>query len=107
MKILSILVKNSLKTETKLFLVRYFTWKLELVSDILWMVAGTKFQLKLTILIFRTIFAQKGYFQSKTEKVNTTMEKWKKWTWSQMEKVNITIEFWIYELVLVPNVSLN
>ena len=29
---------------------------------------STKFQLKLTILIFRTKFVQKGYFQSKKEK---------------------------------------
>ena len=33
---------------------------------------GTKFQLKLTILIFLTRFTQKGFFWSKTEKVNTT-----------------------------------
>ena len=33
---------------------------------------GTKFQLKLTILIFLTRFAQKGFFWSKTEKVNST-----------------------------------
>ena len=33
---------------------------------------GTKFQLKLTILIFLTTFTQKGFFWSKTEKVNTT-----------------------------------
>ena len=32
---------------------------------------GTKFQLKLTILIFLTRFAQKGFFWSKVEKVNT------------------------------------
>ena len=50
---------------------------------------GTKFQLKLTILIFWTKFAQKGYFQSKTEKVNSTTE------------------FCIFKLVLVPNFSLN
>ena len=31
----------------------------------------TKFQLKLTILIFLTRFAQKGFFWSKTEKVKT------------------------------------
>ena len=36
---------------------------------------GNTFQLnKLTILIFWTKFAQKGYFQSKTEKVNFTIE---------------------------------
>ena len=33
---------------------------------------GTKFQLKLTILIFLTRFIQKEFFWSKTEKVNTT-----------------------------------
>ena len=33
---------------------------------------GTKFQLKLTILIFLTRFTQKGFSWSKTEKVNTT-----------------------------------
>ena len=33
---------------------------------------GTKFQLKLTILNFLTRFTQKGFFWSKTEKVNTT-----------------------------------
>ena len=33
---------------------------------------GTKFQLKLTILIFLTRFTQKGFFWSKTKKVNTT-----------------------------------
>ena len=41
MKILLILARNSWKTEIKLFpVVRYFTWKLELVSDILWMIVG-------------------------------------------------------------------
>ena len=45
----------------------------------------TKFQLKLTILIFWTKSAQKGGFRLKTEKVNTT------------------IEFCIIELVQVPN----
>ena len=34
---------------------------------------GTKFQIKLTIFIVWTKFAQKGYFQSKTEKVNNTV----------------------------------
>ena len=50
---------------------------------------NTKFQFELTILIFWTKFAQKGYFQSKTAKMNTT------------------IEFCIFKLVLVPNFSLN
>ena len=49
---------------------------------------GTKFQFKLAILIFWTKFAQKGYFQSKTE------------------KINIAIEIWIFELVKVKHFSL-
>ena len=52
-------------------------------------IVGTEFQLKLTILIFWTKFAQKGCFCSKTEKVNTT------------------IDFCIFELVYLPNFSLN
>ena len=35
---------------------------------------GSKFQLKLAVLIFWTRFAQKGYFWSKTAKVNTIIE---------------------------------
>ena len=35
---------------------------------------GTKYELKLTILIFFIKFSQKGYFQSKTEKVNITTD---------------------------------
>ena len=35
---------------------------------------GTKFQLKLIILIFGTKFPQKGYFWSETEKLNITIE---------------------------------
>ena len=35
---------------------------------------STDFQLKLTILIFWTKFFQKDYFQSKAEKVNSTIE---------------------------------
>ena len=50
---------------------------------------GTKFKLRLTILIFQTKFAQKVYFRSKSA------------------KVNITIEFSIFKLFLVLNFSLN
>ena len=50
---------------------------------------GTKFQLKLIILTLWTKFAQKRCFQSKTE------------------KVDITIEFYIFELLKVQNLSLN
>ena len=35
---------------------------------------GTKFQLKLRILIFWTKFAQKEFFQSKTENMNKVIE---------------------------------
>ena len=50
----------------------YFTWKLEFVSNILWIIACTKFQLKLTI--FLANFAQQGCFQSKTKRENITIE---------------------------------
>ena len=77
---------------------------------------GTKFQLKITILIFRTKFPQKGYFQSKPEKVNTPIELYifkfhlkltnllffldQKWyVQSKLEKVNNIFKFWIFELV--------
>ena len=49
----------------------------------------TKFQLKLTILKFGTKFAQKRYFQLKAAKVHST------------------IEFCIFELVYLPNFTLN
>ena len=50
---------------------------------------GTKFQFKLTFLIFWTKFAQNGYFQSKSEKMKTT------------------IKSCIFKSVYVPNLSLN
>ena len=50
---------------------------------------GTKFQLKLIILIFSTKFAQNGYFQSKSEKMNTA------------------IKFCIFKSVYILNLSLN
>ena len=40
----------------------------------IWISLGIKFQFKLTILIFWKKFAQKVYFQSKTEKLNTATE---------------------------------
>ena len=49
----------------------------------------TKFRLKQLTLNFRTKFAQKEYFGSKTK------------------EVNITIEFFVFELVIVPNFSWN
>ena len=52
-------------------------------------IAGTKFQLKLAILIFWTKFSQKEHF------------------WSKTQNVNITIEFSIFEVIEVPNISLN
>ena len=53
------------------------------------MIVDTKFQHKQTILIFWTEFAQKRHF------------------WSNKRKVNISIEFCIFELIWVPNLSLN
>ena len=35
---------------------------------------GTKFQLKLKIVIFWTTFAHEGYFRSKTEKMNILID---------------------------------
>ena len=66
-------------------------WKIDHPYWVLhfWISAGTKFQLKLTILIFWTKFAQKGYFQSKSEKMNTTNK------------------FCIFKSVYIPNFSLN
>ena len=53
----------------------YFTWKLELVSNILWVIVGSKIQLQQTILIFlEKIFPIKESFQSKTKKMNITIE---------------------------------
>ena len=53
----------------------YFTWKLELVSNILWVIVGSKIQLQQTILIFLgKIFPKKESFQSKTKKMNITIE---------------------------------
>ena len=90
---------------------------------------GTKFQLKLTILILLTRFAQKDFFWFKTEKVNTihflhniAYSNWssvkfqlkltnfdlldqispKRYFQSQTDKVIIIIEFHIFKLVLVP-----
>ena len=55
----------------------------------IWIRLSTKFQLKLTILIFWTNLTQERYFRSKTE------------------KVNMIFEFCIFELLKVPNFSLN
>ena len=50
--------------------------------------SGTKFQVELTILVFWTRLIQKGFFQSKTNKLNTT------------------IEFCKFELVKIPDFNL-
>ena len=55
----------------------------------IWVGLSTKSQLKLKIFIFWTKFAQKGYFQSKAD------------------AMNISIEFCIFKLVQVPNFTLN
>ena len=45
-----------------------------LVSEFIYSIVGTKFQLKLAILIFWTTFAQKEYFWSKTEEMDIIIE---------------------------------
>ena len=96
------------------------------------LVVGTKFQLKLTILIFWTKFAQKACFRSKTEKMNITIElcifelvqvtnfslSWQFWFFEpnlpkkgvsgqKRKKWTSPIEFCMFELVQVLNFSLN
>ena len=93
---------------------------------------GIKLQLKLETLSFSTIFAQKGYFWLKIEKVNSIIEFcnirikldtkiqlkltiltfWTKFPpkehfQSKTERVSIVIEYCIFELFWVPNLSLN
>ena len=47
----------------------YFTWKLELVSNILWVIVGSKIQLQQTILIFLgKIFPKKRILPVKNKK---------------------------------------
>ena len=55
----------------------------------IWISPGNRFQLKLAVLTFWTKFTQKGCFQSKSEKMNTT------------------IELCIFKSVCIPNFSLN
>ena len=93
---------------------------------------STNFQLKLTIVLFWTTFAQKGIcFQSKADKIDTTIEfrifesslyqisleqailnLWTEfiqngYLWSKTEKVTIIIKFCIFKIVLVSNLRLN
>ena len=92
---------------------------------------NANFQFKPTIFIFWAKFSQKEYFQSKSEKMNTTIEFWifksvyipnfrlnwqfsifwtnlpKNYFPSKNEKGNITTEFCVYELAKVPNFRLN
>ena len=69
---------------------RHSTWKPESVSDILWMIVDSKFQVQQIILIFGTNFQKKGIRPLENTK-----------------KMIITIEFFIFELVKVPIFSLN
>ena len=55
---------------------------------LIWISLGTKFQLKLAILIFWIKFTQKGYF------------------WSKIEKVKTITEFCIFELILCTKFQL-
>ena len=75
----------------------YHDWILHI--QITW---GTKFQLKLTILIFRTKFIRKWYFWSKNEKLSITID----FYIFESAWVNSTIEFCIFELVLGTKIQL-
>ena len=92
-----------------------------------WISLGTKFQPKLTILIFWSKFARKGYFRSKTE--ISEYHHWIMRIWiglvtefhskkqlnaqkgyfcaKNRKKVSFTMEFCILELVYVPSLSVN
>ena len=91
-------------------------------------ILGTRFQLKLTILIFCTKFAQEveiGKSEQRhwilhirispgTNQISAWTDNLFSWTkfylryfWSETENVNIIIEFCIFELVWVPNFILN
>ena len=94
----------------------YLHWILNI--QISW---STKFQFKLTILIYWTKFAKKEHFGWKQRKWTSPLssacsltisifgtkfpQKWH--FWLKIEKVNITMEFCIFKLVKVPNFSLN
>ena len=96
------------------------------------MIVGTKFQLKLTILIFWANFRQKKVFPAQNRKSEHhhwvlpiqislrtkfhfkqtvlscgTKFAQKECFWSETEKMNMTIEFCMFKLVSVPNFSLN
>ena len=58
-------------------------------QNIMSMIIGSKFLLQEIILIFWSKFRKKGFFLS------------------QAEKINITTEFLIFELVKVPDFTLN
>ena len=65
--------KNILENKNRtLPAVCYFTCKIEFASNILWMIVGTMFQLRLTILIRYTKIAQKGCFWPK----KNILKKW-------------------------------
>ena len=90
----------------------------------IWICQGTKFQLKLTVVIFWTKFTQKEYllkigkkwttyefciFQISRHQTSASRIKFvPKWYFqSKTENVNSTTQFCIFKLVLVPNFSLN
>ena len=90
----------------------------------------SKFQVKLTILIFWTKLTEKGYFHNKKEENENHL--WVLYIWITLgskfwfqqiflnrfpqkmilpvknrKKMNVTIEFFIFDLVSVPNFRLN
>ena len=54
------------------------------------LIVGTKFQFKLTILIFWIKFVQKRYFRPKTEKTNTANE----YSYSYILHIRISVQSW-------------
>ena len=77
-------------------------------------VLSIKFKLKPTILIFRTKLAQKGFFQSKRDEMNSAHSEktilnfcnksvQKGYFWSKTRKANITTGICIFQLVKVLN----
>ena len=71
MKVLLILEEKSWKTEIKLFpFVRCFIWKLELVSDILWVIVASRAFPKATIFVVCTEFAVGLKFHFSQWKIN-------------------------------------
>ena len=101
---ISIGSKLQLKVTILIFLGRIYpkrvfpvkNWKSEHYYWILdiWISLGSKFQLKITFLIFWTKFDQKGCFQSKMKKLDTTIELIYNPGHNILELYNILVQIW-------------